>query len=302
MDKSSTNARIIDKLRQLKILPLADITVGDDHYNSPQNILLTHLGGCTVPKLKEIKPRSVTASVKGKAKVKAELINDILLAVDPFNASDCPCKICSVMIGTELSSTASSSVSSLSDVTENAYNCPRCNKPYKTQGHLALHLSKCEILAPQMRINCPHCNMSCMNGKGLSIHLSSCKAAVKTNTQYMHQSLSPLLQTPVFGFVPKDKARKAAIPQAMRKMVWDVYIGRDINTTVCPLCQCAEINAFSGWDVSHVIPEAHGGATTLENLRVVCSCCNKSMGTKNMAEFCLKNVPAALERLGLTLF
>jgi 5-methylcytosine-specific restriction endonuclease McrA len=39
------------------------------------------------------------------------------------------------------------------------------------------------------------------------------------------------------------------------------------------------------FDCGHVIAEALGGKTTLENLRPICSKCNKSMRTTHMDEF-----------------
>lgn len=42
------------------------------------------------------------------------------------------------------------------------------------------------------------------------------------------------------------------------------------------------MTSFSG---RHVIAEANGGATVLENLKPICTRCNSSMGTTNMMEF-----------------
>ena len=82
----------------------------------------------------------------------------------------------------------------------------------------------------------------------------------------------------------EDKPKKKAIPKALKASVWINYIGKDIGATKCPCCNTHEITQLS-FDCGHVIAEALGGKTTLENLRPICSKCNKSMRTTHMDEF-----------------
>lgn len=82
----------------------------------------------------------------------------------------------------------------------------------------------------------------------------------------------------------EDKPKKKAIPKALKASVWITYIGKDIGSTKCPCCNTHEITQLS-FDCGHVIAEALGGKTTLENLRPICSKCNKSMRTTHMDEF-----------------
>ena len=66
-------------------------------------------------------------------------------------------------------------------------------------------------------------------------------------------------------------------------MVWDKYIGKEKGIGKC--YSCSENIDSKNFEAGHIIPEAKGGPTNIDNLRPICSCCNKSMGTQNMDEF-----------------
>lgn len=78
--------------------------------------------------------------------------------------------------------------------------------------------------------------------------------------------------------------RKAAIPASLRAAVWNTYIGETSGKAKCPVCSSQDISPFT-FECGHVIAEANGGPTTLENLRPICGSCNRSSGTRNMMEF-----------------
>ena len=80
------------------------------------------------------------------------------------------------------------------------------------------------------------------------------------------------------------KKRKKAIPKTLRQAVWNTYIGDSIGKTKCPVCQCHDITQLN-FHCGHVIPEAEGGPTQLDNLRPICASCNLSMGKKNLYKF-----------------
>lgn len=77
---------------------------------------------------------------------------------------------------------------------------------------------------------------------------------------------------------------KIPIPKTMRIAVWEKIFGEDVGKTVCPCCEISEITQLK-FECGHIIAEAKGGETRLENLIPICSSCNKSMGTKNYHEF-----------------
>jgi 5-methylcytosine-specific restriction endonuclease McrA len=64
-----------------------------------------------------------------------------------------------------------------------------------------------------------------------------------------------------------DQPRREPVPTAVRRAVWD----RDGGACV----QCGERFDLQ---FDHVIPVALGGATTVENLQVLCAPCNRAKG------------------------
>ena len=52
-------------------------------------------------------------------------------------------------------------------------------------------------------------------------------------------------------------------------------------------CFCCKVETISkaNFECGHVQSEHEGGDVTIDNLRPICSLCNKSMGTRNMTEF-----------------
>lgn len=73
------------------------------------------------------------------------------------------------------------------------------------------------------------------------------------------------------------EAAKKNIPKALRSAVWETYVGK-VYETKCKVEWCKNtINPFI-YEVGHNIPESKGGSTTIDNLRPICSQCNKSMG------------------------
>lgn len=82
----------------------------------------------------------------------------------------------------------------------------------------------------------------------------------------------------------KRKSKKETIPKIVKTKTWNKYIGRDIGTSKCYCCKTNEITQ-SHFESGHVKSEHNGGKVNIDNLRPICSECNKSMGTKNMIEF-----------------
>jgi hypothetical protein len=85
-------------------------------------------------------------------------------------------------------------------------------------------------------------------------------------------------------FTKRDIKYKKTIPKSLRIKVWNTYIGEEIGKIKCLCCKTIDITQ-SIFECGHIIAEAKGGKTTLENLRPICSTCNKSMNTINMYDF-----------------
>ena len=86
---------------------------------------------------------------------------------------------------------------------------------------------------------------------------------------------------------PPKHAGKANISAALRSSVWRTYASAGSLQSHCRVC--AKIIDFNDFHCGHVIAEANGGKTELDNLRPICPHCNLSMGTIHMTEFIEKN-------------
>ena len=77
---------------------------------------------------------------------------------------------------------------------------------------------------------------------------------------------------------------KKTIPPAMKKKVWNRWIGETVGQAKCMCCKTFDIYVGS-FSCGHIIAEYHGGTISVENLRPICNSCNSSMGTKNMNDY-----------------
>lgn len=76
--------------------------------------------------------------------------------------------------------------------------------------------------------------------------------------------------------------RKKTIPKPLRECVWR----KRFPTTLDGECYCCRKQiSFAYFDCGHILAEALGGATTIDNLEPICKTCNTSMGTQNLLEF-----------------
>ncbi len=74
-------------------------------------------------------------------------------------------------------------------------------------------------------------------------------------------------------------AKKKNIPKSLKENVWKKWIGESYNAK-CTVEWCKNrITPFT-FEAGHDIPESKGGKTCIENLRPICSSCNKSMGDR----------------------
>ena len=69
------------------------------------------------------------------------------------------------------------------------------------------------------------------------------------------------------------------IPSSLKHNIWIKYIGEKYEGK-CWVTWCVnKITPFT-FEAGHNIPYSKGGATTIDNLRPICSDCNKSMGNR----------------------
>jgi DNA segregation ATPase FtsK/SpoIIIE-like protein len=76
---------------------------------------------------------------------------------------------------------------------------------------------------------------------------------------------------------------KSNLPKTIKSMVWNKYIGKEKGIGKCYVC--SEDLDSKHFELGHIQAKAKGGSDEIDNLRPICSLCNKSIGTKNMDEF-----------------
>jgi hypothetical protein len=77
---------------------------------------------------------------------------------------------------------------------------------------------------------------------------------------------------------------KKTIPKILKDLTWEKWVGDHIAKTKCLCCGVNDIK-MNSFHCGHVVAEADGGPTTVENLRPICATCNLSMRTQNMVKF-----------------
>ena len=81
----------------------------------------------------------------------------------------------------------------------------------------------------------------------------------------------------------KNSSTRKTIPKTLKNQVWDTCIGQEKGVGNCYCCS-KEIDS-KHFECGHIVAVSNGGTNAIQNLKPVCSLCNKSMGSKNMDEF-----------------
>ena len=92
-------------------------------------------------------------------------------------------------------------------------------------------------------------------------------AVLKARTIRKKQSVERAKSLAALGEVPSKTPARGAIPEDLRTLVWT----RDRGC-------CVKCGSKSELQFDHVIPVALGGATTEQNLQVLCGPCNRAKG------------------------
>jgi 5-methylcytosine-specific restriction endonuclease McrA len=129
--------------------------------------------------------------------------------------------------------------------------------------------------------NCKECKNSFNTSTLNKYDGYCCRCSKKVREDHsVTQPVTTLQQTPPTPV--ESKSTKKKIPDRLRQEVWENNIGDKFwgNCFTCNMRLCA----FE-FSCGHVVSEAEGGPTVLDNLKVVCKSCNSKMGTQNMIKF-----------------
>ena len=105
------------------------------------------------------------------------------------------------------------------------------------------------------------------------------------NEEYCYDWVKDIVKQYTGEILQKQKTvRKKRIPKKKREEVWTANNGKSLMAN-CFCCDIKQLNGMGSWECGHIKSEVNGGDLSTENLKPICSGCNKSMGSKNMDEY-----------------
>lgn len=121
-----------------------------------------------------------------------------------------------------------------------------------------------------------------------------------TNEEYCYDWVKDIIKDLTGKVIKKErKKKKKTIPKNKRSSVWSKTNG-DKNKAKCYSCGIVKLDYQGSWECGHVMSENDGGTLDVNNLKPICSNCNKTMGTKNMNDFIKECYPERHNKLNNT--
>jgi transposase-like protein len=84
--------------------------------------------------------------------------------------------------------------------------------------------------------------------------------------------------------IKKKNSRKNNIPKSVKISTWNENFGKHCGEHECYI-GCGKLIYQGDFECGHIIAESKGGLTRVDNLKPICSQCNKSMQTQNLEEY-----------------
>ena len=169
--------------------------------------------------------------------------------------------------------------------------CSKCNKSYKGTKYLVEHEKKCIGVN---KLTCPKCMkmFTSYGNKFNHIKRNTCKArsvihGINNTSNNTVININNITNNNNNSNNKPKTYKKQQISLALKKCVWNKYIGIENGKSKCLCCNIIDIYQIS-FHCGHVIAEIKGGETNVSNLRPICQNCNSSMGTMNMDDFMKK--------------
>ena len=105
--------------------------------------------------------------------------------------------------------------------------------------------------------------------------------AIKKNIRPFY--LSKIINEHQNNMNPKNSHKRIKVTAAMRSSLWNKYFCDETNKGECVLCKC-ELK-MSQYHVSHIQSLKENGTYNQDNLTIMCSKCNTSIGSKNLNDY-----------------
>ncbi len=127
-------------------------------------------------------------------------------------------------------------------------------------------------------------NVSIMNNDELILLLKESFLGNNDNENIIKNKINENKPNEIPNIIVKKKYKKKSIPLALKKLVWNKYIGEEIGKSKCLCCGLTDISQIS-FNCGHILAEVNGGNMCIDNLMPICQNCNSSMGSMNLLEF-----------------
>jgi len=163
--------------------------------------------------------------------------------------------------------------------------CKNCNKMFTRKDNLKVHIEQYCKKIGVARSNIVGMENIKITNEIVTMSSSTFNSMVE-NYKNLNNVLNHIVKKNNEPDIVKKKKKKARIPQTLRFMVWEKYIGKH-NESKCLCCKNSTIS-ITNFDCGHIVSDKDGGKIHIDNLKPICRTCNLSMGSTNMNEFCEK--------------
>ena len=166
------------------------------------------------------------------------------------------------------------------------FKCEYCNKCYVDKARLKQHYAYCKVKREQVvQETCSQSEMMEMFKHTLDkITKVVSNIQTKQDATTAECATTPPPEASSSATTPTLVKKKKTIPIALKRVVWDKYVGEEVGKTKCMCCKLTDITQLT-FHCGHVKSEYNGGDLSVDNLRPICISCNSSMGTMDMFDF-----------------
>lgn len=97
-----------------------------------------------------------------------------------------------------------------------------------------------------------------------------------------YKSETSISSTTTVNSNSNTKKGRKTIPKGIRRSIWDV----EFEGKMKGYCFCCDKSVdYDGWECGHILADSKGGDVIMDNLKVLCSSCNRSMGNIHMGDY-----------------
>jgi 5-methylcytosine-specific restriction endonuclease McrA len=166
-----------------------------------------------------------------------------------------------------------------------SFDCSFCSKKLASKPRLEYHTNICKARKKSESVK-SDITLELMNQlQRMKLEIDKLKSQQQIIRQHINTNLAENDTEEIKEETPVQQPyKKKAIPKSLKMLVWHTYIGKEVGLAKCLCCKNKEITQMD-FDCGHVVAESRGGVTTVNNMRPICTKCNRSMKAMDMNDF-----------------